>query len=46
MKTLILFLFIPFLKTARTNYHGSITNKSTIQIVPFATVGLKNLIFK
>jgi hypothetical protein len=40
MKALLLFLFIPILTAAQTNYHGTITNKSTKQIIPFVSVGL------
>lgn len=40
MKALLIFLFIPILTVAQTNCHGTVTNKSTKQIVPFASVGL------
>jgi hypothetical protein len=40
MKALLLFLSIPILTSAQINYHGTITNKSTKQIVPFVSVGL------
>ena len=40
MKALFLFLFMPILSLAQTNYHGTIIKKSTKQIVPFASVGL------
>lgn len=42
MKALLLFLYIPILTVAQTNFHGTIINKSTKQIVPFASVGLMN----
>jgi len=40
MKLLLTMLCFPFFTTAQTNYQGTITNQSTKQIVPFASVGL------
>jgi hypothetical protein len=40
MKALLLSLFFPILTVAQTNYNGIISNKSTKQKIPFASVGL------